>query len=77
MSATHEWRPFASLAMLQARAELLAAIRDFFRQAGVLEVETPVCSRFAVTDLAIESLTSRYTGPGRPGGARAVPAYFS
>ncbi len=68
MSATHEWRPFASLAMLQARAELLAAIRDFFRQAGVLEVETPVCSRFAVTDPAIESLTSRYTGPGAPAG---------
>ncbi|KRT57431.1 hypothetical protein Ga0076813_11541, partial [endosymbiont of Ridgeia piscesae] len=38
MSATHEWRPFASPAMLQARAELLAAIRDFFRQAGILEV---------------------------------------
>ncbi|MBL3529620.1 MAG: EF-P lysine aminoacylase GenX [gamma proteobacterium endosymbiont of Lamellibrachia anaximandri] len=49
--------------MLRARAGLLADIRTFFRQAGVLEVETPVCSRFGVTDPAIESFTTRYTGP--------------
>jgi lysyl-tRNA synthetase class 2 len=57
------------LETLRARARLLAGIRDFFRQAGVLEVETPACSRFGVTDPAIESFTTRYTGPGAAHGA--------
>ncbi len=69
MGEASDWRPTAELAMLRARADLLAGIRDFFRQAGVLEVETPACSRFGVTDPAIESFTTRYTGPGAATGA--------
>ena len=69
MSEADQWRPSASLETLRARAGLLAGIRDFFRQAGVLEVETPACSRFGVTDPAIESFTTRYTGPGAAQGA--------
>jgi lysyl-tRNA synthetase class 2 len=42
---------------------MLSLIRQFFSQIGVLEVETPVCSRFAATDPAIESFNTRYTGP--------------
>ncbi len=34
----------------------------------MLEVETPVCSAHATTDPALDSLTSRYTGPGAPDG---------
>jgi lysyl-tRNA synthetase class 2 len=56
--------------MLEARARLLGRIRQFFAEAGVLEVETPVCSRYATTDPAIESLRTRYTGPGA---AQGVP----
>ncbi len=63
MTEEAAWRPSASLEMLRARADLLSRIRDFFKQAGILEVETPVCSRFGTTDPAIESLTSRYAGP--------------
>lgn len=62
------WRPTASLASLRERARLLADIRDFFGQAGVLEVETPVCSVYASTDPALDSLATRYTGPGAPDG---------
>jgi elongation factor P--(R)-beta-lysine ligase len=69
MSDSSEWRPTASLEMLRVRADLLARIRDFFRQAGVLEVETPVCSPYGVTDPAIANFTTRYTGPGPVGGA--------
>ena len=62
------WRPTASLEMLRARARLLEGIRSFFKRQGVLEVETPVCSGRAGTDPALESLRTRYTGPGAPAG---------
>ncbi|MCU7923793.1 MAG: EF-P lysine aminoacylase GenX [Candidatus Thiodiazotropha sp. (ex Dulcina madagascariensis)] len=64
MTQSDTWRPSASLGMIRARAEMLSRIREFFRQAGVLEVESPVCSRYGVTDPAIDSFAARYTGPG-------------
>lgn len=64
------WRPAASLRMLRARADLLQRIREFFARAGVLEVETPACSFHGNTDPAIESLTTRCTGPGHALGER-------
>ncbi|MEN8166658.1 MAG: EF-P lysine aminoacylase EpmA [Pseudomonadota bacterium] len=70
MPVTEVWRPSASLDILRARAELLARMRAFFRQAGVMEVETPACSHFGVTDPAIESFTTRYTGPAAAKGER-------
>ncbi|MHA7816528.1 MAG: EF-P lysine aminoacylase EpmA [Pseudohaliea sp.] len=51
-----DWRPAASPAALARRAELLAAVRDFFSRRGVLEVETPLLARHGVTDPAIEPL---------------------
>jgi lysyl-tRNA synthetase class 2 len=42
---------------------MLSRIREFFDQAGVLEVETPLCSRSGATDPAIESFKTCYTGP--------------
>ena len=50
------WRPFASLPIIIERARMLAAIRGFFAARGVLEVETPILSRYAVTDPALSSL---------------------
>ncbi len=41
---------------LRQRAQLLDAARGFFRERGVLEVETPVASAATVTDVQIESL---------------------
>jgi lysyl-tRNA synthetase class 2 len=67
------WRPSTSPESIRARADLLHGIRKFFRQAGVLEVETPVCSAHANTDPAIESLATVYTGPGAPAG---LPLYL-
>lgn len=63
-----DWRPSAELSALRARAALLARVRAFFAERGVLEVETPVLSRFASTDSALESLETRYQGPGAPAG---------
>ncbi len=64
------WRPSANRPMLAARAELLAGIRRFFSRAGVLEVETPVCSARATTDPALKSLETDFSGPGAPAGKR-------
>jgi lysyl-tRNA synthetase class 2 len=51
-----DWRPSATPAALLRRAELLAGIRTFFAERGVLEVETPLLAHSGVTDPAIEAL---------------------
>ncbi len=55
------------------RARVMAEIRAFFHRQGVMEVETPICSRSAATDPSLESLATRYTGPGAPAG---MPLYL-
>lgn len=45
-----DWRPLASADMLHRRAALLAAVRNFFAERGVLEVETPALCQAGVTD---------------------------
>jgi lysyl-tRNA synthetase class 2 len=42
---------------------MLASIRAFFSERGVLEVETPCLSAAATPDPALLSFTTRYTGP--------------
>lgn len=51
-----DWRPDASLALLQARAKLLADTRVFFAQERVMEVETPILAQASVTEVNIQSL---------------------
>ncbi|MFL7979958.1 amino acid--tRNA ligase-related protein, partial [Xanthomonas vasicola] len=50
------------LAALQLRAQLNAAIRAFFAERNVLEVETPVLSEAGNTEPNIESFSTRFTG---------------
>ena len=56
-----DWRPTAELEALRARASVLSALRAFFAERGVLEVETPLLAAATVTDPVIESLEA---GPG-------------
>lgn len=49
------WKPTASLDALRARAALLTTIREFFAQREVLEVSTPLLSRYATVDRHIDS----------------------
>jgi lysyl-tRNA synthetase class 2 len=51
-----DWRPSATLATLRRRAALLQAVRAFFAARGVLEVDTPILSQCAVTDVQLASL---------------------
>ena len=52
------WEPQATLDALNMRAELNARIRAFFQIRNVIEVETPVLNRYAVTDLHIDSIAT-------------------
>lgn len=47
---TPSWQPSATLNTLEARAKILQTIRHFFSERKVLEVETPLLSRYTVTD---------------------------
>ncbi|WP_100643775.1 elongation factor P--(R)-beta-lysine ligase [Alteromonas facilis] len=55
-NVTTTWQPTAQLNALQQRATMYAAIRHFFAQREVLEVETPVLSHHANTDVHIDSM---------------------
>ena len=45
-----DWEPSAGIDKLRARAALLAGVRAFLSSRGVLEVDTPLLGRFAITD---------------------------
>lgn len=63
-----EWRPGADLETLRSRASMLADIRAYFAEAGVLEVETPLACSTGGTDPALQPLVARYQGPVFPKG---------
>ncbi len=51
------WRPTCSIDALIERSKTLRAIRGFFADLGVLEIDTPVLSSTTVTEPEIESLS--------------------
>jgi lysyl-tRNA synthetase class 2 len=60
-----DWRPCASRHAIESRAQILATIRNFMQERGVLEVETPILSRAGNSDpnigsLATDSVRKRY-----------------
>jgi lysyl-tRNA synthetase class 2 len=69
------WRPAATLGTLALRARLLARAREHFAAGGVLEVETPILVRAAVTDVHLESLEVRRPDGTRLGYLHTSPEY--
>ena len=70
------WRPIATLSVLRVRALLLDRTRAFFARRGLLEVDTPVLSRAAVSDPNIDSLRTTVTGDaGRTRYLHTSPEY--
>lgn len=68
MSETASWQPSAPIANLLKRAAIVAEIRRFFADRGVLEVETPAMSQATVTDIHLVPFTTRFVGPGAADG---------
>ncbi|WP_437611881.1 elongation factor P--(R)-beta-lysine ligase [Erwinia sp. V71] len=64
MSDTANWQPSASIANLLKRAAIMAEIRRFFADRGVLEVDTPAMSQATVTDIHLVPFKTRFVGPG-------------
>ncbi|KFD21070.1 MULTISPECIES: elongation factor P--(R)-beta-lysine ligase [Tatumella] len=64
MNETTHWQPSAPIANLLKRAAIVADIRRFFADRGVLEVETPAMSQATVTDIHLVPFKTRFVGPG-------------
>ena len=63
MSEQAQWQPSASIENLLARAKIIAEIRRFFTDRGLLEVETPVLSAFGVTDVHLSTFSTEFVAP--------------
>ena len=62
-----DWRPTAAVTALERRAAMLAEVRAFFAERGVMEVETPLLSSETTLDLHLEPLSSTVDAPGIDG----------
>lgn len=63
MSEQIQWQPSAPMENLLARAKIIAEIRSFFTERGLLEVETPILSEFGVTDVHLATFSTEFKAP--------------
>lgn len=64
MNHSSYWQPNAPITNLLKRATLIAEIRRFFADRGILEVETPAMSQATVTDVHLVPFKTDFVGPG-------------
>lgn len=58
-----KWQPSASIQTLLERAKIIAEIRRFFTDRGLLEVDTPTLSAFGVTDVHLSTFSTEFVAP--------------
>ncbi|MCZ6809072.1 MAG: EF-P lysine aminoacylase EpmA [Proteobacteria bacterium] len=56
MTTQPTWQPLSSVASASRRSAMLKRARVFFEERNILEVDTPILSRFAASDPHIESI---------------------
>jgi lysyl-tRNA synthetase class 2 len=66
-AAPVSWRPTSTLEALRRRAELLARVRRFFADRGILEVETPYLATGVIVDAHIDPSIALYRADGGHG----------
>lgn len=64
MTNLQNWQPTAPINHLLKRAKIITEIREFFADRCILEVETPILSRSAVTDIHLSSFETNLQKPG-------------
>lgn len=64
------WQPTASMEQLRQRAALITAIRHFFAERQVMEVDTPAMSHATVTDIHLHTFQTEFVGPGYADGSK-------
>lgn len=60
MTSITSWQPEATIEALKARASLYDDIRAFFKERGVLEVETPLLCHAAIQDPHLHPIPAQY-----------------
>ena len=60
------YRPSMSLATAIDRAAMLAQLRAFFAERGVLEISTPILSHHGNSDVFIQSVAAHFLAAGKP-----------
>ena len=71
----NHWRPSASKVNLQARANIIQTIRQFFIDRNVLEVETPVLVHHTVSDPYLDSIQCHAPSESTPLYLQTSPEY--
>ncbi len=72
MTPPADWRPAAHLEMLWLRSALLAWTRQFFRDHGYWEVETPLLSHDVCVDTWLEPFAVQVPDSSHPAGGRTM-----
>ncbi|WMY94764.1 MAG: elongation factor P--(R)-beta-lysine ligase [Arsenophonus sp.] len=63
MNERVNWQPNISIDNLLKRSKIIHEIRRFFIDRGVVEVETPILSKFAVTDVHLFHFETQFIAP--------------
>lgn len=63
MILQQDWQPSAPMKNILARAKLVAELRRFFNERGLLEVDTPILSEYAVTDVHLSVFQTEFLAP--------------
>ena len=76
MTTQQSWQPISSVKSAARRAAMLKRARGFFEEKNILEVDTPILSRYAVSDPQVESIeVTLQLDPGKSWFLHTSPEY--